>query len=370
MRCRVAGIGQPKVPYVFLTNGGGVPEAVKAEELSRLLRVPVSPGQVILGHTKFRDLVDRYGGKRVLAVGKGGAAAVLRHYGFRAAVDMDEYERLHPHIDPLAPHKPRPLHVAPGGGGGGQEPAGARLLHCPGPNLHVLRRAGAAGNSVGTQEPRGGPGGARIEGVFVCSDPVDWGRDLQVLCDVLRSGGLPGTTGGEQPHIYFAADDFEYQAKFAVPRFGMGAFRHALQSLFERLTGKKLQYTSFGKPDSSAFQLAENALRALRAEMTAGPSGVGGETPAPGDPDATDSDPHYRAEGGGSDRWYMVGDNPLTDIRGANEAGPEWASILTTTGIHSGPHNHAQFPASEVVRDVEEAVDFILTRERYGEGSL
>jgi hypothetical protein len=36
---------------------------------------------------------------------------------------------------------------------------------------------------------------------------------LQVLCDVLRSGGLPGHDASytAQVPLFFAADDFEYQ---------------------------------------------------------------------------------------------------------------------------------------------------------------
>lgn len=53
----------------------------------------------------------------------------------------------------------------------------------------------------------------RVKGAFVVSDPVDWGRDIQVLCDILRSRGLPGQANGQQPPLYFAADDLEYQLK-------------------------------------------------------------------------------------------------------------------------------------------------------------
>lgn len=34
---------------------------------------------------------------------------------------------------------------------------------------------------------------------------------LQVVCDILRSGGLPGKKNGHQPPLFFAADDLEYQ---------------------------------------------------------------------------------------------------------------------------------------------------------------
>ncbi|MBA0837672.1 hypothetical protein Goarm_009809 [Gossypium armourianum] len=74
----------------------------------------------------------------------------------------------------------------------------------------------------------------RIKAAFVVSDPVDWGRDIQVLCDVLRSGGLLGGANNIQPPLYFAADDLEYQAAFPSKRLGMGAFRIALESIFNR----------------------------------------------------------------------------------------------------------------------------------------
>lgn len=34
---------------------------------------------------------------------------------------------------------------------------------------------------------------------------------LKVLCDILSTGGLPGNGKGDQPPLYFAADDLEYQ---------------------------------------------------------------------------------------------------------------------------------------------------------------
>jgi hypothetical protein len=34
---------------------------------------------------------------------------------------------------------------------------------------------------------------------------------VKVLCDILSTGGLPGNGKGDQPSLYFAADDLEYQ---------------------------------------------------------------------------------------------------------------------------------------------------------------
>ncbi|KAF8828812.1 hypothetical protein HHX47_DHR3000385 [Lentinula edodes] len=57
---------------------------------------------------------------------------------------------------------------------------------------------------------------------------------------------------------------------------------------------------------------------------------------------------------------YMIGDNPESDIAGANAAG--WSSILVHTGVYdptTGPPTH--IPSQEA-RDVEEAVIWALER--------
>ncbi len=69
-------------PVVFLTNGGGVSEARKAEQLSSWLQVPVSENQVVLSHTPMRDLVPRLGNAPVLISGMGDVLTIARSYGF------------------------------------------------------------------------------------------------------------------------------------------------------------------------------------------------------------------------------------------------------------------------------------------------
>jgi len=57
----------------------------------------------------------------------------------------------------------------------------------------------------------------------------------------------------------------------------------------------------------------------------------------------------------------MVGDNPESDIAGANAAG--WASVLVRTGVYDpqqGPPTHV--PTQEV-EDVEEAVRWAIDQE-------
>ena len=55
--------------------------------------------------------------------------------------------------------------------------------------------------------------------------------------------------------------------------------------------------------------------------------------------------------------YYMIGDNPHVDIKGANDSG--FVSILVKTGVFSGDDNHEEFPAKYVVENVGEAVKLI-----------
>lgn len=62
---------------------------------------------------------------------------------------------------------------------------------------------------------------------------------------------------------------------------------------------------------------------------------------------------------------YMVGDNPESDIRGANEhisaEGMEWRSILVKSGVYSG--GEPGYKPNTIVDDVWEAVKWGIERE-------
>lgn len=169
--------GNLKIPYVFLTNGGGVPESKRALELGALLGVNLLPSQVIQGHSPFKQLVNRFKDELVVAVGKGEPAVVMSEYGFKNVLSMDEYASCFDGIDPLAQFK-----------------------KWKGVNQSLKETASR--HNVHSE---------KVRAAFIVSDPVDWSRDVQVLCDILRTGGLPGGEIGRQPDLYFANDDLEYQ---------------------------------------------------------------------------------------------------------------------------------------------------------------
>ncbi|EOY18494.1 Hydrolase family protein / HAD-superfamily protein isoform 1 [Theobroma cacao] len=315
LRGRVPTGGSPQaLRRLYGDSGGGVPETKRAKELSELLGVNILPSQVVQGHSPFRNLLKKFENELIIATGKGNPALVMSEYGFKKVLSLEEYASYFESIDPVSQYK--------------------RWTTAP-----VSDRKTPA-------VPRYDVFSERIKAAFVVSDPVDWGRDIQVLCDILRSGGLPGDANRNQPPLYFAADDLEYQAAFPSERLGLGAFRIALESIFNIINPKGLEYVSYGKPNPFVFKNAEAILSQLQSSSCIDHSennGVSGSHPF--------------------ETLYMIGDNPSVDVKGARQSGHPWFSILTRTGVFRGKDNHAEFPANLVVDTVEEAVDYILRRE-------
>lgn len=76
-----------KIPYIFITNGGGKHESARAKDLARELEVPVTQDQVIQAHTVMKSLVPLYADKPILMVGgpetpPNAAREVMQSYGF------------------------------------------------------------------------------------------------------------------------------------------------------------------------------------------------------------------------------------------------------------------------------------------------
>ncbi|KAK4430855.1 putative CDP-alcohol phosphatidyltransferase class-I family protein C22A12.08c [Sesamum alatum] len=298
--------------------GGGIPESRRASELSDLLGVKILASQVVQGHSPFRTLLKRFENEFIVATGKGEPAVVMSEYGFKRVISLEAYASLFKNIDPVAQYKRWTT---------------KQEFNCSRNSEKI------ASSHIDCSQ--------KVKAAFVVSDPVDWGRDIQVLCDILTSGGVPGEENGQQPPLYFAADDLQYQAAFPSERLGMGAFRIALESVFNSIHDKPLEYTSFGKPNPFVFRNAEMILRHLL------------QSSCPGNVRTEHADvglPSFKT-------LYMIGDNPLVDVKGAQQAGYPWFSILTRTGVFRQRENHTQYPADMVVDTVEEAVDFILKRE-------
>ena len=70
----------------------------------------------------------------------------------------------------------------------------------------------------------------------------------------------------------------------------------------------------------------------------------------------------FRRHSPSVEELWGVGDQPETDIRGANNAGPHWQSALVGTGMWTGEGNSVGDPADLVAADVLAAVKSILRK--------
>ena len=265
-----------KIPYIFVTNGGGKTEQERCIQLSKQLEMEVSPGQFICGHTPMREMAQRY--TTVLVVGGEGEKCrqVAEGYGFKDVVTPGDIIKDNPDTTPFR-----------------------KLTNEEHQNSRLRNYAEV-----------------KIEAIFVFADSRDWAGDQQIILDLLMSkGGYLGSrseTFDEGPPVFFSHNDVIWSASHDLTRLGMGALRLSLEAMFKAVTGKDLNTIAFGKPQIGTFEFATRLLQQWRK-----------------DTHGIDAPP---------ETVYFVGDTPESDIRGTNEYNDEsdnhWYSILVRTGVY------------------------------------
>ncbi len=282
---------QKQIPLVFVTNGGGMREEMKAHELSKKLGVDILPQQVILCHTPFKSLVSQYESCPVLVVGRDECVDVAKHYGFNHVVTPKDLFNSCKNVLPTK-----------------------KTAHC-----------------ISENEDHGTHYHLRdsIEIALIFHDPVDWALDMQVLSDVVRP------IGDVQKPIYASNADIVYATEYSLPRFTQGAFVESFKYLYGLHHQKPLQLTYYGKPYSIQYQFAEDVL-IHEARCINVPKPL---------------------------VFYGIGDNPKSDIRGANSAGEKWVSVLVRTGLFQAEsENDPNDPADYVFHSVIDAVSYITSQ--------
>ena len=220
---------------------------------------------------------------------------------------------------------------------------------------------------------------------MVFNDPRDWALDTQLILDLLLSkNGHLGTLSPKngdanfpnrgyqqdgQPELYFSNPDLFWASSYHLPRLGQGGFQAALEGVFDAVTGGpkngvKLRKKLFGKPTQGTFAFAEARLRGHRSFLLQRQQQEQGQ--------GYDNNNEDDDGGGGADtdkslrNVYMVGDNPESDIRGANEfesptGESKWHSILVRSGVYDG--GKPTYEPKVIVKDVWDAVRYGLKRE-------
>ncbi|KAI1418702.1 HAD-superfamily hydrolase [Hypoxylon sp. FL1857] len=309
------------IPFIFLTNGGGHTEEAHVAKLGQRLGLTLSAKQFVQSHTPYLDLVPQYADKTILVLGgHGQQIRDLAHaYGFKKVVTSSDFAAYYPHIHPF-PEITKAHHDEHGR-------ANEELLSTP------------------------------IAAILCWTSPRDWCLDLQVVNDLLLSrGGIIGTVsrkngdaslpnGGYlqdgQPQLFFCNPDFKWSTEHSQPRVAQGAFREALRGIwnYETQGMAELEYSIVGKPTNDTYVYAERVLREYSESL-------GVER--------------------GIDTVYMVGDNPESDIVGANafisDCGIQWRSVLVETGVHV-PGSVPKHTPHHTTTDVKKAVEWALKEE-------
>ncbi|KAJ3206827.1 hypothetical protein HDU82_004281 [Entophlyctis luteolus] len=260
---------------------------------------------MVLAHTPMAPLSAKFcheNADQVLILGKQSCREVALSYGFKYPILSDEIHKACPDVWPFRTVKELSFDS----------------------QLQLDRKVGA---------------------ILSFHDSPDWGLDIQIICDLLRANGdlrrifehehrnhrKHHFVGQQQLPVYFSNGDFVWSNNLPLTRFAQGSFRHALEGVYSRLSGKRLEYIMYGKPHKSTYDFAKKAIDKHAAEL-------------------------YGPEAANIQRKYFgIGDNPESDIAGANGAG--WTSVLVKTGVYDeGPHE-----ANVLVEDVEQAVEAILS---------
>ena len=293
-----------KIPYIFVTNGGGKTEQERCLQLSEQMEIEVSPGQFICGHTPMREMAEKYG--TVLVVGGDGEKCreVAEGYGFKDVVTPGDIIKDNPDTTPFR-------------------------------KLTELETGSSKVRNYGQ---------IKIEAIFVFADSRDWAGDQQIILDLLTSkGGYIGTrseTFDEGPPVFFSHNDIIWSASHEHTRLGMGALRLSIEAMYKAVAGKALITTAFGKPQVGTFQFATRLLQQWRK-----------------DTQGIDAPP---------ETVYFVGDTPESDIRGTNEfneqSEAQWYSILVRTGVYQSG-TKPNFPPAATVDNVLDAVNHGIERE-------
>ncbi|RYP91068.1 hypothetical protein DL770_002813 [Monosporascus sp. CRB-9-2] len=318
-----------KIPFIFLTNSGGYTEEAHVAKLGLCLGLTLDTRQFIQSHTPYLDLVPEYRDKTILVLGGYGTQIqeLAAAYGFQKVITTSDVFLECEHTHPF-PEMTRAHHEEHG------------------------RFCDARGHDA--------LGATQVAAILVWSSPRDWCLDLQVVADLLLSvGGLIGTRSlknGDgsllnhgyqrdgQPRLFFCNPDLEWATQHAQPRLAQGAFRHALKGVWREVTKGRaeLEYTIYGKPTDVTYRYAEKALLRYNGHLT--------------DVNGTEKK---------IETVFMVGDNPESDIAGANSfnspSGLEWKSVLVETGVYVPGTELAHVP-KHIAGDVRNAVEWALSQ--------
>ncbi|KAL4427077.1 hypothetical protein ABPG74_021184 [Tetrahymena malaccensis] len=177
-----------------------------------------------------------------------------------------------------------------------------------------------------------------IEVILLFSSPQYWEVALGIFDQIRQSIGYRQAQLFQTPSFIAMHNDFvelNEQNVFTAPRINMGVFNEIFKKLHSKLYHQDAQINMMGKPERESFEYSRGVLRKQIIE----------------------SIEKIEQSEDLISNYYMIGDDPYSDILGANNYG--WNSILVKTGVFQGKENHSVYPAKYVVDDFYEAIKLI-----------
>jgi HAD superfamily hydrolase (TIGR01456 family) len=304
------------LPFVCLTNSGLGTEKEKAETVSKKLALKdhekIDSEEMIVNFTPLRKVIQEYKDKLVMLVGEKNLDGLADNLNLKRYITDEEFCTLFP---VLVPFREQPL----------QENVEEDM------RKKIALRLGIVDQKE-FEEP------FQIHAIFILSDPIKWDQRIQIICDLLSTSDgkiakkMPARGPENHIPVYCGADDLTFAGTFSLPRIGFGCFNKMLKETYKLVYKRDLELLMCGKPSKVTFDYTENYVKQqTKMEIS---------------------------------NFYMIGDNPKTDIRGGNAAG--WITILVKTGIFHQTEefsNDPDDPAKYVVEDFAEALKLICKLE-------
>ncbi|KAL6927943.1 hypothetical protein ACO0SA_004566 [Hanseniaspora valbyensis] len=320
-------LNKNKIPFVFLTNSGGLLEKEKSSQILNKLGIQNEIPQVktVLSHTPLRAFNKQY--KTVLSVGPIGSSRVLKEYGFERVFEASDLIGKYKGIAPF--------------------------------NMVSQRKEPYVSQNGEIPEE-----GLKFDAIMVLSDPRDWSSDLQIVSDLLVSDkGKLGTVNLDQEEktipIFWSQRDFQWKTEYSLPRFALGAFRELVYKLVSIVKQPDLVTLPDFKDNNSNEDLIEDKLHEFKIlskidETVLGKPEAISYSFAKKELEKDFVEKHGQDSDLEIGEIFMVGDNPLSDIIGAHRYG--WNTCLVKTGVYSEGYKLPVTPTM-IVENVEEAVN-------------
>lgn len=245
------------VPFCFVTNGTYCSETL-VNTLKGILELPFTNDHIVVAPSPCLGLTD-YHDKRVLVCCQDDSYGLIAELGFTNYLTVPQLVEVFPELDYVDHEKRKILLNTPMTA----ERERVRNEFCP------------------------------VEAVLLLGEPINWECALQVIIDILMTNGDPRNKFKfvPSPHLPIIAcnKDLTFKGAAALPRFGHGAFLECLEALYMKITKNELVYEHLmGKPCLITYQFAAEQIQRLSKN------------------------------GNPINKFFMIGDNPDVDIRGAN----------------------------------------------------